>query len=130
MNNSRRREIVQFLQSSAYTPCCATDTLLQSLLNDKDSCPSSSASERQSEQQQPIEVLDLTQHRATVGLQISVQVVGRLVGIVYGTGIYSDDSDINTAAVHAGLVSVGESKMVNIITKGPQKRRQPSPQQP
>ncbi len=31
-------------------------------------------------------------------------------GVVYGDIVYADDSNLDAAAVHAGLLSVGESK--------------------
>jgi len=35
-------------------------------------------------------------------------------GNAWGTGIYSDDSDLGVAAVHAGILKVGETKTVKI----------------
>lgn len=45
---------------------------------------------------------------------ITVYVVGRTSGTVWGTDDYTDDSDIATAAVHAGLVKVGEEALVRL----------------
>ncbi len=45
---------------------------------------------------------------------ITVHVVGRTGGTVWGTDDYTDDSDIATAAVHAGLVKVGEEALVRL----------------
>lgn len=51
----------------------------------------------------------------------SVSVIGSLTGsritggIVYGSNPYTTDSDWNVAAVHAGLVSVGESAVIQKI---------------
>ena len=45
---------------------------------------------------------------------ITVYVVGRTGGTVWGTDDYTDDSDIATAAVHAGLVKVGEEALVRL----------------
>ena len=67
-------------------------------------------------------VLDLPSHRGKVGFHVSVSVTGSGIGIVYGSSIYSDDSCLHTAAVHAGIVNVGQSKTVIVVTKGPQKR--------
>jgi LCCL domain len=47
-----------------------------------------------------------------------VYVVGRTDGSVYGTGSYTDDSDFATAAVHAGLVKVGEAGFVMVTLEG------------
>lgn len=46
------------------------------------------------------------------------QVTGALDGRVYGTGVYTDDSDVPTAAVHAGLVGVGETRNLTIKILG------------
>ena len=41
-------------------------------------------------------------------------IVGASTGKVWGSDEYTDDSNIARAAVHAGLVAVGESKTVTI----------------
>jgi LCCL domain len=46
--------------------------------------------------------------RGRTGLSIVMQVVGSLTGGVWGTGVYTDDSSIAAAAVHAGLLEPGE----------------------
>ena len=112
--------------NDAYSPDCATNTYLQELLKDEvvvagDSLVSTTTVPDQV--QQPTTYLELTKHRGTLGLRIDVNVTGQVNGVVYGSSIYSDDSDLNTAAVHAGVVKVGETKAVTVITKGPQKRR-------
>lgn len=44
-----------------------------------------------------------------------VTVTGKIDGgTVWGSGIYTNDSNVETAAVHAGLVKVGEIKTVEI----------------
>lgn len=47
---------------------------------------------------------------------LHVRVTGTMNGATWGTGIYTDNSDIFTAAVHAGLVKVGEAKVVILTT--------------
>ena len=42
----------------------------------------------------------------------SFGITGSVDGSVYGTDIYTDDSDISTAAVHAGVLRVGETKTI------------------
>ncbi|CAF1066360.1 unnamed protein product [Adineta ricciae] len=59
-------------------------------------------------------VTNLTGHRDKVNQVLSITVVGSLGDVVYGTNIYTDDSFINTAAVHAGIVSVGETRTVDV----------------
>lgn len=48
----------------------------------------------------------------------AVYVVGNLNGSVYGTGSYTDDSSIGTAAVHAGLLQPGEAGFVVVTLEG------------
>ena len=119
-------KVVKHFMNDAYSPDCATNTYLQELLKDEvvvagDSLVSTTTVPDQV--QQPTTYLELTKHRGTLGLRIDVNVTGQVNGVVYGSSIYSDDSDLNTAAVHAGVVKVGETKAVTVITKGPQKRR-------
>ncbi len=48
----------------------------------------------------------------------AVYVVGSASGTVYGTGSYTDDSSIGTAAVHAGLLKDGEAGFVMVTLEG------------
>lgn len=48
----------------------------------------------------------------------AVYVVGSQIGTVYGTGSYTDDSSIGTAAVHAGLLKPGEAGFVGVTLEG------------
>jgi hypothetical protein len=119
-------KVVKHFMNDAYSPDCATNTYLQELLDDEvvvagDSLVSATTTVPD-QVQQPTTYLELTKHRGTLGLRIDVNVTGQVNGVVYGSSIYSDDSDLNTAAVHAGVVKVGETKAVTVITKGPQKR--------
>lgn len=60
------------------------------------------------------EYLYLEDYRVLGEAIINVRVTGSNEGSVWGTNIYTDDSDINTAAVHAGIVKLGETKVVKI----------------
>jgi hypothetical protein len=142
LSKTEQNRLVQHITNHAYDPNDpnSLEFHLNQLLKDVNlSTPStafasssSAAFERVSDQsqhalqqpvlQQPVLHLDLTQHRKKVGTHLSVYVTGALDGTVYGSSIYSDDSDMNTAAVHSGIVKVGESKQVTVVTKGPQKR--------
>jgi hypothetical protein len=44
----------------------------------------------------------------------SFRVTGALGGSIYGTNIYTDDSDLATAAVHAGVLRIGETKNITV----------------
>jgi hypothetical protein len=52
--------------------------------------------------------------RGTATEQVRVYVRGRADGIVWGSRFYTDDSDIATAAVHAGIVKAGEEGIVTV----------------
>lgn len=50
----------------------------------------------------------------------AVYVAGRVDGVVWGSGSYTDDSDLGTAAVHAGLLKPGEASFVTVTLEGGQ----------
>ncbi len=126
LSKERQIKVVQRLMNDAYSPDCLTDSFVQELLlyvgNTAQEGVGREKPTESGKIQLPIAYLDLTKHRGNVGLHINVNVIGQASGVVYGSSIYSDDSDINTAAVHAGVVKIGESKVVTVVTKGPQKR--------
>ena len=53
-------------------------------------------------------VVPMTSLRGRTGTSFVVQVVGSAAGSVWGTDVYTDDSSIAAAAVHAGLLKPGE----------------------
>lgn len=57
---------------------------------------------------------DLQNHRGKNNQVFQVQTTGSLQGHVWGTGIYSDDSDLALAAVHAGVLKPGQTGTVNV----------------
>ena len=57
---------------------------------------------------------NLTSYRDKVGQTFLFTITGATNGTVYGDGIYTDDSAVATAAVHAGIVSPGETKDVQV----------------
>lgn len=63
---------------------------------------------------------DISGYRSQVGASISLIVTGA-PGLVYGDIVYSDDSSVAAAAVHAGLLSLGETKSVCVYILGPHK---------
>lgn len=53
------------------------------------------------------------------GTTLVVPVVGSTTGVVWGSGTYTADSSLDTAAVHAGVVAPGESGLCKVtILKG------------
>ncbi len=58
--------------------------------------------------------LYLEEYRGQWETILDVKVTGTVQGSAWGTGIYSDDSDIGYAAVHAGILKSGETKTVKI----------------
>ncbi len=58
---------------------------------------------------------NLTGYRNRVGQSFQFTVTGASFGAVWGTDVYTDDSFIGTAAVHAGVLRVGETKTVTVV---------------
>src|SRR5207245_2203910 len=56
----------------------------------------------------------VSQHRGQNGKTIVFSVRARLGGSVWGDGIYTDDSDLATVAVHAGLLQPGQSGLIKV----------------
>lgn len=50
--------------------------------------------------------------RGKVGKTLKFEITGSSKGTIYGTDIYTDDSDLATAAVHAGILKEGEKGVV------------------
>ena len=53
-------------------------------------------------------LLNMTSYRGQNGLLVNVTVTGQIGGGVWGTDIYTDDSTLAAAAVHAGYLTNGE----------------------
>ncbi len=53
-------------------------------------------------------------YRSHVGETLTFRVTGSTGGTVWGTDIYTDDSSLATAAVHAGLLRPGEEGIVTV----------------
>lgn len=58
--------------------------------------------------------LNLVGYRNKVGSVFQFTVTGTNTGAVWGTDVYTDDSSVATAAVHAGVLAVGETKTVTL----------------
>jgi hypothetical protein len=54
-----------------------------------------------------------------VGHCIDAMLTARVHGHIYGVDIYTDDSDVATAALHAGFLQPGETKLVKVYVTGP-----------
>jgi hypothetical protein len=61
-----------------------------------------------------------------IGATYYFRVTGEATGSVWGTDVYTGDSAIATAAVHAGLVKVGETAVVKVTVEKPLPRYQGS----
>jgi hypothetical protein len=58
-------------------------------------------------------------YRDKAGQAFLFHVTGKTDGVIYGTGIYTDDSNLATAAVHAGILKDGQKGLVRVtILKG------------
>ncbi len=57
--------------------------------------------------------------RAEVGKTFAYRVTGRAEGFIWGTGVYTTDSMLAVAAVHAGAIKVGETGVVRVTIVAP-----------
>lgn len=64
--------------------------------------------------------IDLSQYRGEHGKVLELTLTGRIWGNVWGMGVYTDDSDLGTAAVHAGALKDGETGKVKVTIFPPQ----------
>jgi LCCL domain len=60
------------------------------------------------------ESADLVVYRDRVGETLAMTVTGSTEGRVWGDGVYTDDSSLGAAAVHAGLLGPGETGTVRV----------------
>jgi len=58
---------------------------------------------------------DLRGYRANVGQTLNFSVTGTTDGVIYGDGVYTDDSTLATAAVHAGLLAPGQRGVIAVV---------------
>ena len=65
---------------------------------------------------------NMTAYRGNNGQVYTFKVVGATTGSVWGgaNGIYTDDSQLSAAAVHAGKVRAGEEAIIRVRVVGPQ----------
>lgn len=57
---------------------------------------------------------NLTAYRDHAGQTFTFRVVGKTEGAVWGSGTYTDDSQLGAAAVHAGILRPGEEGVVTV----------------
>jgi hypothetical protein len=61
----------------------------------------------------------LSNHEGSpAGTTLRFKVTSDAAGSVYGTGVYTTDSSLASAAVHAGVVQVGETAMIEVELLG------------
>lgn len=58
--------------------------------------------------------VNLTGYRSRVGQSFELSLTGSRSGVVWGTDIYTDDSSVAAAAVHAGVIAPGETRTVTV----------------
>jgi hypothetical protein len=75
----------------------------------------------------PARTSSLSSYRDLVGHSVTLPVVGAAAGGVWGTDVYTDDSSSGAAAVHAGVLSVGEFGFLKITLMPGQARYDGSP---
>jgi hypothetical protein len=61
----------------------------------------------------------LTAYRQQIGKTYTFQVTGAVGGTVWGTGLFTADSSLAAAAVHSGVLKVGEKGPVTVTIMGP-----------
>lgn len=52
--------------------------------------------------------------RLEIGDRVTIEITGRASEVVWGDAVYTLDSDIGAAAVHVGLLNVGETKLIKV----------------
>ncbi|PTW97677.1 LCCL domain-containing protein [Pararhodobacter aggregans] len=57
---------------------------------------------------------NMTTYRGQVGQTLTFTVTGATSGSVWGSGVYTDDSSVAAAAVHAGVIRPGETAPVEV----------------
>ena len=57
---------------------------------------------------------DLSGHRGQNGTMLTFEVTGDASGAVWGDGVYTDDSRLAAAAVHAGVLQPGQTGLVGV----------------
>lgn len=57
---------------------------------------------------------NLTGHESEIGKTIYFQVTGAIGGSIYGTNVYTTDTTLAAAAVHSGVLKVGETAVVRV----------------
>lgn len=57
---------------------------------------------------------DLSLYRGQNGVILTFEVTGDLSGSVWGEEVYTDDSRLSAAAVHAGVLQPGETRLVRV----------------
>jgi hypothetical protein len=56
----------------------------------------------------------LSGYRGQVGKSFFIEVTGEVVGTVWGKDVYTDDSALGAAAVHAGVLRLGQRGVVKV----------------
>ena len=57
---------------------------------------------------------NFTTYRVKMGQSFTFKITGATGGRIYGTNIYTENSNTATAAIHAGVLHVGETKNITI----------------
>lgn len=63
---------------------------------------------------------NMVAYRGQTGAVYQFMATGTISGSVWGSGVYTDDSNVEAAAVHAGVLGVGETGVVTIAIVGGQ----------
>ena len=63
---------------------------------------------------------NLTMYRSNYGETYYFSVIGKSAGYLFGTDIYTDDSELAAASVHAGILAAGQSGIVKVTIRSGQ----------
>jgi hypothetical protein len=65
--------------------------------------------------------VDMQRHQAEIGKTFTFKVTGLAAGALWGTDLYTTDSTLGLAAVHAGLLTVGQTGVIKVtVVASPQ----------
>src|SRR5690349_19767648 len=58
---------------------------------------------------------NMVAYRCNINQTYSFVLTGATSSTIWGTTIYTDDSNLATAAVHSGFVSIGQTSIITVI---------------
>lgn len=62
---------------------------------------------------------DIRKFEAEVGKSFYVEATGRTSGAIWGTDVYTSDSDVDVVCVHAGVLKVNQTAIIKVTIVRP-----------